>query len=200
MFEEIYLLVGFVAVALILITVGIWKSVRKKKTNDIGAYEDDKEIAAQVKGKKPKKMTNKIFVKTEADFVGYQGSTPFVEFDENWNQMPLTRTKLTIPREHLTRMFPLAYLAGKLSAYEQGNKVGIVMILIIILLIISLGVTYFKTDVNSSQILAAQVSINATNGGIGEVKAEVSNQNSLLSVIAERLNITGNYSIPTVGG
>lgn len=199
MFEEIYLLVGFVAVALILITIGIFKKTREKK-NDIGAYEDAKELAAQVKGKKPKKLTNKIFIKTEADFVGYQGSTPFVEFDENWNQMPLTRTKLTIPREHLTRMFPLAYLAGKLSAYEQGTKIGIVMILVLILLIASLGLTYFKTDMNSAQIKDVGNSINSTNGGVSELKAEVSNQNNLLNVIAQRLNITGNYSIPTVGG
>jgi hypothetical protein len=198
MFEEIYLLVGFVAVALILITIGIFKKTRENK-KDIGAYET-KELAAQVKGKKPKKLINKIFIKTEADFVGYQGSTPFVEFDENWNQMPLTRTKLTIPREHLTRMFPLAYLAGKLSAYEQGTKIGIVMILVLILLIASLGVTYFKTDMNSAQIKDVGNSINSTNGGVSELKASVANQNNLLNVIAQRLNITGNYSVPTVGG
>lgn len=199
MFEEIYLLVGFVAVALILITIGIFKKTREKK-NDIGAYENAKQLAEQVKGKKPKKMTNKIFIKTEADFVGYQGSTPFVEFDENWNQMPLTRTKLTIPREHITRMFPLAYLAGKLSAYEQGTKIGIVMILVLILLIASLGLTYFKTDVNSAQIKDVGNSINSTNGGVNELKTAVANQNNLLNIIAQRLNITGNYSVPTVGG
>jgi hypothetical protein len=139
----------------------------------------------------------KMMIRTSSKYAGYEGSTPFVEVDQDWQQMPLDRTTLSIPRENLTRMFPLAYLAGKLSSFEQGSKVGIVMIILFILVIANLGLTYFKTDVNSAQINALSVN---TSSQINEVKDKVSNQNFLLTIIAEKLDITGNYSVPTVGG
>jgi hypothetical protein len=139
----------------------------------------------------------KMLVRTSSKYAGYEGSTPFVEVDQDWQQMPLDRTTLSIPRENLTRMFPLAYLAGKLSAFEQGSKTGIVMILLFLLLIVNLGLTYFMSSSGSNNVNSLSANISSRINGVDD---KVSNQNVLLGVIAEKLNITGNYSIPTVGG
>lgn len=139
----------------------------------------------------------KMLIRTSSKYAGYEGSTPFVEVDQDWQQMPLDRTTLSIPRENLTRMFPLAYLAGKLSAFEQGNKVGIIMILLFLLVIANLGLTFYMS--NSGSATVNSFSTNVTSR-INEVDNKISNQGVLLGVMAERFNITGNYSIPTVGG
>lgn len=173
------------------------KEVSKIERKPIEKTEVDNEFD---KKNKDLLKQRKMLIRTNQKYIGYHGSTPFIEVDENWQQLPLERTVLTIPRENLTRMFPLAYLAGKLSAYAQGTKIGAVMILLFILVIANLGLTYFKTDVNSAQIKDVSVSLNSTNGEISNVRTDLSNQNSLLTVIAEKLNVTGNHSVPTVGG
>jgi preprotein translocase subunit SecG len=198
--ELLYLMIVFVVFALIVIFLGV---ISGKKKDVIKEVEEKnlKNQDSSKKGKDKKKyFTNKIIVSADVTKMQYHGSTPFIQIDENWQQMPLDRTVLTIPREVLTRMFPLAYLAGKLSVMEQATKVGIVMILLFILVIGNLVLTYYKTDTNSAQIKDVSNSLNNSAGGINEIRTTVSNQNNLLNVIAEKLNITGNYSTPTVGG
>lgn len=142
-------------------------------------------------------FTNKIPIKTEAEFLGYRGSTPFVEFDENWQQMSLDRTKLSIPREHLTRMFPLAYLAGKLAAFEEGAKIGFVSILILAMIVVSIGVIYYKTELNYNEIKQGRTD-DSTN--YETLSNEIAAIQVTQGLIAEKLNVETNYSIPTVGG
>lgn len=62
-----------------------------------------------------------IPVKLDGEMIGFEGSTPFIEIDENLQQMPLKRTVLTIPKEHSTRMAYLAYLAGKIAGMREEN-------------------------------------------------------------------------------
>lgn len=194
----ILILVGFVMFALTLIFLGVIKTGKKKATDKKNLDNlRDQVTTKPVKGTKKKFYTNKIIVSSNVNMMQYQGSTPFIELDENWQQMPLDRTILTIPRETLTRMFPLAYLAGKLSMMEQGTKVGMVMILLFILVIANLGLTYIKTDSNSAQIN----SMNSNFTGIqNSMNAKIDNQMVLDQLIAQKLNITGNSTIATVGG
>ncbi len=141
-----------------------------------------------------KKKTNKIYIRTEADFLGYQGSTPFVEFDENWQQMPLDRTKMTVPREHLMRMMPLAYLAGKLSTLEQKQKISIMMIIILVVSILSLGYTYFN-----SGSLSKKMDSLASTTSLTELANKTDQNTKLLEEISERIGGINNR-IPIVGG
>jgi len=140
----------------------------------------------------------KMLIRTGSKFAGYEGSTPFIELDQDFQQMPLDRTTLTIPRENITRMFPLAYLAGKLSALQQGTKIGIAMILLFIFVIANLGLTYWNKSTTSEDIKSLMGTISNTTG---EIRTELANQGALLQLIAVKENITlANQTIPTVGG
>lgn len=141
--------------------------------------------------------TNKLKVKTEENLLGYTGSTPFAEFDENWMQMPLDRTKVTIPREHLTRMFPLAYLSGKLSVLKAGGKTSILLIIVLMLCFINLaliGWDYFTSSTNRELLFNSTDQLHAK---IDNIDSEIS---SRIDLISEKLNITPPTEIiPTVG-
>jgi len=192
----IIVLVGFVLFALTLIFLGVFK-FRKKPSEELNDLREQVIAKPNKKGTKKKFFTNKIIVSSDVSMMQYQGSTPFIELDENWQQMPLERTVLEIARETLTRMFPLAYLAGKLSVMDQGTKVGMVMILLFILVIANLGLTYIKTDSNSAQINS--MNSNFTNIQ-NSMNTKLDNNMAMTQVIAQKLNITGNSTIQTVGG
>jgi Na+-transporting methylmalonyl-CoA/oxaloacetate decarboxylase gamma subunit len=197
-------LVGFVLFALTLIFLGTMLNKRKKATDEPEGLRDQvtPKSVKKTDSKKPSKekeryFTNKIIVSSDVSKMQYQGSTPFIELDENWQQMPLERTILEVAREILTRMFPLAYLAGKLSVMEQGTKVGMVMIVLFILVIANLGLTYIKTDSNSAKI--DSMNSNFTNIQ-NNMNAKLDNQGALIQVIGQKMNVTGNSTIITVGG
>jgi len=192
-------LIIFVCFGLTLIFLGIRssKKKRRKAKNKELEYLRNQTTKKAEKVKGGKYLTNKIIVSADVSKMQYQGSTPFIEIDENWQQMPLDRTVLTIAREVLTRMFPLAYLAGKLSVMEQAGKVGLVMILLFLLIIGNLILTYWKTDSNAVAITSVQES--STNNH-NDLKNSISNQNLLIQLIAEKFNITSNITVPTVGG
>lgn len=201
------LLVGFVVIALLLIGLGIFFSKRKKRDYNTDIPEELEELRDLVKGKKiaakkriaaKRKAAKKtINVKVDARNMGYQGSTPFIELDENLQQMPLDRTKLTIPRETLTRMFPLAYLAGKLSNMDKGKGVGLVMILLFILIIANVAITFYGTSTATNKV---EVLANGTTNRMDAMEKKVSDTAVLTTLIAEKLNVTSNVSVPTVGG
>jgi hypothetical protein len=79
-----------------------------------------------------KETTNKVGVILNEKYIGWDGSIPFVEYDENLVQMPLTRTELKIPREHTTRMTYLAWYSGFIAGAkgEQGLKMLLILCLI----------------------------------------------------------------------
>ena len=76
-----------------------------------------------------------IPLKLGKDWIGWEGNIPFVEIDENYAQMPLSRTKVQIPKEHSTRMAYLAYLAGKAMAFKQDTRLQLLLIITIVVLI-----------------------------------------------------------------
>lgn len=150
-----------------------------------------------------KGKTDKILVKTGTDFLGYQGSTPFVEFDENWSQMPLDRTEMTIPREHLMRMMPLAYLAGKLSNLNQAQKTSIFIILMFVFSILTLGYLYIGMGGVNKRLNDISTANAASQSSITNLTNTVNQMNGLLQQInSQQLknNIQSYNTIPTVGG
>jgi hypothetical protein len=138
----------------------------------------------------------RIIVRTGSKFVGYQGSTPFFEFDENWQQMPLERTKLAIPRETVTRMFPMAYLAGKLSAMDMAHKTSILAVITLIIVLVNLGMPFLAGSSTSGQI----TNLTTVTNQIPVMQNDMAQQGQVLTLIANKLNVTTNYTIPTVGG
>lgn len=141
----------------------------------------------------------KMLIRTGAKFIGYDGSTPFVEIDQDFQQMPLERTKLEIPRENLTRMFPLAYLAGKLSAIQQGTKIGIISILLIILVLGNIILTFWRTGVNSSEIKEVSNTITTLADKVNNISVNQYNQETLLKLIAIKENIVFNETMISGG-
>lgn len=127
--------------------------------------------------------TNKISVLTEENMIGYTGSTPFIMFDENWNQMSLDNEKTIIPREHTTRMFPLAYLAGKLSVLKQSESFKLLLIIILITSIAAAalgGYSWYNSNVKLTDATAK----------IDNVNTKIDNTNNLLESIVNEYNIT----------
>lgn len=136
--------------------------------------------------------TNKIPILTEENMIGYTGSTPFVMFDENWNQMSLDNEKTIIPREHTTRMFPLAYLAGKLSVLKQSESFRTLLIVILIAAIAGAALGGYNYFTSNSKL-------NDLGDGIAGVGSGLNNTNTLLESIAKGLNITTGSDIQVVG-
>lgn len=136
--------------------------------------------------------TNKIALITEENMVGYTGSTPFVMFDENWNQMGLDNEKTIIPREHTTRMFPLAYLAGKLSVLKQSESLRTLLIIILIVAIAGAalgGYSWYSSNEKFKSV----------NDGMGNMSGKIDNTNILLETIVEGFNLTVK-EVEVVGG
>jgi len=98
------------------------------------------------------KHDNKKIVRLTEKYIGWHGSTPFVEFDENFVQMPLTRTKLTIPREHTTRMSYLAWWSGFIAGARGQANLKNFLIAIIILVILTAGAVYMFNNENKQAI------------------------------------------------
>jgi len=110
-------------------------------------------------------MTEKQYVNTKSvilneKFMGWHGSKPFVEFDENFVQMPLTRTKLQIPREHTTRMTYLSWWSGFIAGARGQSNLKMFLIVLIILAIIGVGATWFMASETTSNIGYINSSIN----------------------------------------
>ena len=103
---------------------------------------------------------NKKSIILNEKFMGWHGAKPFVEFDENFVQMPLTRTKLQIPREHTTRMTYLSWWSGFIAGSRGQSNLKLFLIVLIILAIIGLGVTWFKADETTSSIGYINSSLN----------------------------------------
>lgn len=127
--------------------------------------------------------SNKISILTEENMIGYSGSTPFIMFDENWNQMSLDNEKTIIPREHTTRMFPLAYLAGKLSVLKQSESFKLLLIVILIAAIAAAGLGGYDLLTSNSKLNDMQV-------GLGGISTNINNTNNLLQFIVDYYNMT----------
>ena len=109
--------------------------VRRKMSNDRWRIFWKKPIGNKIKAKTEDGIDIEIPIKLEKDWVGWEGNIPFIEFDENLNQMPLKRTIQTIPQEHSTRMSYLAYLAGKISAWKEQSNLQLLLVLAIIIIV-----------------------------------------------------------------
>lgn len=173
------------------------------KPTKVPIVETDVDKAFNHENKKLAKE-GKMLVRTNAKYAGYQGSTPFIEVDMDWQQMPLDRTTMNIPRENLTRMFPLAYLAGKLSSLDNGSKIGIAMIMLFILVISSLGLTFYTGSVTDNKIKEQGAADAQKFTDMDKKLSDISTVQMLIAVksgvnISEIMNVT-NSSIPTVGG
>jgi hypothetical protein len=198
-------------VVFVTLTAGmIYWGVRKGGNDDRKYRETIAADIPQIKVAKEKskavpkdKMTNRLFVKTEQDYMSVGGSTPFVEFDENWNQMPLNRTVTKIPREHLTRMYPLAYLAGKVSVFAGKKETSLLLIIILFAALASAGVSYMQGNANQKSIETQQGSINSVSGQVGNLTSQVSSDHEVIQAIAIKLNVplyaSSNNTVPTVG-
>lgn len=127
-----------------------------------------------------KDYTNKMGVVLNEKYIGWHGSTPFVEFDENFVQMPLTRTELKIPREHTTRMTYLAWYSGFIAGArgESGLKM-----LIILGVLLSVGTLIALLYLNSG-----------TSDGLKALGEQVETMVSQIDIITTALNITTNVT------
>lgn len=140
---------------------------------------------------------NEIMIKTEADFIGYDGGVPFVEFDENWNQKARDRTVVTIPREHITRMYPLAVQLGRI-ANMFGNGQGQLLLIVVLLV----GLAAVGMAWNSGNVAGqAAMGINSTNIQVSAINATLTQDHQSMQLIMQRLGIINstNATIPTVG-
>ena len=203
-----YMMIFFVTAVVGLIAYGIFAD---RKRNGVFRETIASDIPhAQVAKEKSKKKelpqgvtTNKIWVKTEQDFMGIANSRPFVMWDENWNQMPLNRTITKIPREHLTRMYPLAYLAGKVSVMAGKKETSLLLIIILFAALAGAGVSYMQGSGNQKAIETQQGSINSVGSQVSNLSLQVTNDHEVIQAIAIKLNVplyaSGNNSIPTVG-
>jgi len=97
----------------------------------------------------------------ETGFEGYEGSTPFIEIDENLQQMPLTRTQITIPKEHSTRMSYLAYLAGKIAGMKEESMLHWLLIVAICVMIGAAAFMLWNMNSIKGQIAALTAKIAA---------------------------------------
>lgn len=199
--------IAFLVFCMILVFLGIFFNKGKKAKKIRERADDLDKLRDVVKGKKAKKirekqgkiLTNRIVVKNEADFMQHQGSTAFIEIDENWQQMSLERTKLTIPREILTRMYPLAYLAGKLSALDEGSKVGLITMLLMIIVIVNIGITFFMNVTTGSNVDLLK---NETTAKFDNLDQKVSDNAIVTDLIAKEMGIivNTNSTVDSVGG
>jgi len=156
--------------------------VRRKLGNDRWKITWKKPIGSKIKAKTEDGINIEIPIKLEKDYVGWNGNIPFIEMDENLCQMSLTRTVLTIPQEHSTRMSYLAYLAGKISALkEQGN----LQLLLIIAIIAIVGIGAFNAY-TTYEIKTRQE----------EVSSSISQVNQIIGKLQNRTT----SQPPTVGG
>lgn len=175
----------------------------EKKALKVPIEKTAVDIAFESENKKLLKE-GKMLVRTNSKFAGYTGSTPFIEVDMDWQQMPLDRTTLSIPRENLTRMFPLAYLAGKLSTLDQGSKTSLLMIVLFIL-VIGLFVFIFWTGSSTKdQLKTMGASTDQRFTDTNKKIDDISTIQMMIAVksginISEIMDVT-NSSIPTVGG
>lgn len=174
------------------------KKVRKVIAADIPMAKAAKEKERTMPAGK---TTNKIWMKTEQDFMGIAGSRPFMMFDENWNQMPLDRTVTTIPREHLTRMYPLAYLAGKVSVFNNKQQTSLFMVIILLAALGSCGIAYMMGNNTQQGLESANGRLDELGNQVGNLTSQQSTDHGIIQAIAVKLDIPiyGNNSIQTVG-
>lgn len=151
-----WLLVGFVGFAILLISYGILRT--KRNSNPVKRVNN------------PDPYTNEIGIILDEKRLGWAGSTPFVEFDENFVQMPLTRTELKIPREHTTRMTYLAWFSGFIAGARGLTNLKMWLIIIIILVIVTAGLSYFSMSGSQSGIGFINATLNDINNKVGEVR------------------------------
>ena len=132
-----------------------------------------KRIAMEEIEEKDIKHDNKKILRLDEKHIGWHGSTPFVEFDENFVQMKLTRTQLVIPREHSTRMAYLSWWSGFIAGARGQVNIRNFLIAIIILVIIGAGLTYFTSNNTTSSIGALAGNFTALRNEIGTILAIV---------------------------
>lgn len=111
--------------------------------------------------------TNKLSVVLKEDMLGWEGTTPFIQLDENFVQMPLTRTELKIPREQTTRMTYMAWWDGFIAGArgEGGIKT---LIIITLFAVIGIGLfNWYTGSQTSTNILAFNDTINSININLG---------------------------------
>lgn len=146
-------------------------------------------------------FTNKIAVRTDQNFMGYTGSTPFILFDENWNQMALDNTKTIIPREHVTRGFRLAFEGGVLSVLKPPESIKTLLIIILLFTLVMGGISGFIGYGNSQDIKLLKGDVGTVNGNQNTTTTQLNALGTQLNTIMLRMNITNSTSsIPTVGG
>lgn len=129
---------------------------RKKKAVSIGkpVNSDDKEY------------TRHMGIILNEKYIGWSGSTPFVEFDENYVQMPLTRTELKIPREHTTRMSYMAWFSGFIAGSRGLENLKTFMIIILITCLAVGGLVYFLSSGTSADINSLRSSVTTGLGNL----------------------------------
>lgn len=133
--------------------------VRQKLPNDRWQIFWKKPEGRKISLKSQEGKNTDIPIKLEKDFVGWEGSVPFIEIDDNFQQMPLNRTKLTIPKEHSTRMSYLAYLAGKIAGMKEETRLQLFLLIAIVVMIGVAGLVWWTTNGLSNDVsdLADQV-------------------------------------------
>lgn len=124
----------------------------------------------------PLGYTNKIGVILNEKTIGWSGSTPFVRFDENLVQLPLSSAELKIPREHTTRMTYLAWFSGFIAGARGEGGLRNLLIFILILSIATAGLVYFLTS--------------GVQTGVSEVNNTMNNIANDMTFIREALNLT----------
>lgn len=126
--------------------------VRQKLPNDRWRVFWKKPVGRKINIKTEEGMEVEVPIRLEKDFVGWEGSTPFIEIDENYQQMKLTRTTMEIPKEHATRMSYLAYLAGKIAGMKEENMLQLLLIIAIAAMFIGVGLTWFMNHNMQKQV------------------------------------------------
>jgi len=122
------------------------------------------------KRKKEKELTNEKGIILNEKYIGWHGSTPFVEFDENFVQMPLTRTELKIPREHTTRMTYLAWWSGFVAGARGQVNLKTFLIIILIIGLITAGLTFYLNSGNQAGFEALNNRTDAINNRISNIE------------------------------
>lgn len=130
-----------------------------------------------------KDETNKAVVRLDEKHIGWHGSVPFVEFDENFVQMSLTRTELKIPREHTTRMTYLSWWSGFIAGAMGQANLKKFLIFIIIMSFVTAGIVWFMGSQTQQSIAIVRQNITTMRADVLNSIYSIRNMNQSVPVV-----------------
>ena len=123
------------------------------------------------------KYTNKLNLVLKEDMLGWEGTVPFVWLDENFVQMPLSRTNLLIPREQTTKMTYMAWWDGFIAGARGDSGIKILVILTLFA-VIGIGLfNWYTGNMATNHVTSLEGAINAISSRLDTIAANLPSSN-----------------------